>query len=84
MALVALALFITLALFVALVFVVVTALIVAVALLIVVNPLLFTLTPRLAAGGGRPPPSPATALPQQHRHPLADASPMKTQRCNIS
>ncbi len=64
MALVALALFVTL------VVVAVTALTVAIAYVdcCVVNPLMCTLTPHLAAGGGRRPPSPATASPQQRRH----------------
>ena len=61
MALVALALFGTLGLFITLVYVVVTALIVVIAFADVVNPLLFTLTTRLSAGGGQRPPSPATA-----------------------
>ena len=61
---------VTLALFVTLVVVAVTALTVAIAYVdcCVVNPLMCTLTPRLAAGGGRHPPSPATASPKQRCH----------------
>ena len=67
MALVALALFVTL------VVIAVTALTVAIAYVdcCVVNHLMCTLTPHLAAGGGRrpPSPSPATALPRQGHLP---------------
>jgi hypothetical protein len=78
MALVALALFITL------VVVAVTALTVAIAYVdcCVVNPLMCTLTPRLASGGGRRPPSPAMALPQQRHHlPLYSVSPPSLMLC---